>query len=866
MGASVRYPLLCESSFEESARRVVSHRHVDRALGALAELGRGSGGALPTVPPEVPALSDLYAEGGSWTELAVADRTATAVAQLFAGGGDEAAWQRVVDHLQHLVHCGKPHVTAGNASAGAVLLAAACVLPDHPWASVWAMAGSLRLAAWLDAHPGQTDEAVQRRADLAMEVLSALADVAPALPEGAFRVLASGADRSVEPAGGVYAMHPSDEQLACLLTCPPEAAVEAFAERIRLLRRDRRVGDLFDEQGAPDRGELEEICRNVLTLRAHMHVKHDYGRQVDWATILNGDIESNVSLNHHFHIAALVSGYRAYGDVRYAEHAVRMLRSWFDQSPCPSVWGQLQWRTLEVGGRLTSAWPAIAMGLIDYEPFVTSCLTDLVRWAVASARFLCVFPGPWNNWLQVECSGGLAATALVPEWRDAELARAVFTQRLAWINRHMFLPDGMQSENAPHYHAFPWSRLYVAAVLDDALGKPVASDYWEFLVRGAEPFWKLRMPDGSLPSLSDASPRHNSGDGWLRIVGHQRQRPQMLAVLEPEAAGDSLPEPCQRLPHAGLTVLRTGWGRRDDYVLFDHGFFGTNHQHEDKLTFLYASGGRLLVGDAGIYRYSNDEWEHYFRGAWGHNVVVVDGKQQCRVIDHLRGIAEPIPDPDARQEVELGRYGLLSGWYRDGFAPRSFGLWERHADRSSDEAARDRSIQHQRLLLYVWRRGLLVIDRVMGSGRHEVVQVFHLHPFEEGVGEERTYEPGALRLDNRIALLSHPDQTGVVLVPSRDDVTPTSYCGREGPVRGWTALYGEQPSHDVHYTGQVELPAVLGVWIEPTTPGAAADDLRLDMAAEGDRIRFGVKSTGGLLSGVLDAGRVTVEQIEGGDV
>ena len=406
----------------------------------------------------------------------------------------------------------------------------------------------------------------------------------------------------------------------------------------------------------------------------------------------------------------------------------------------------------------------------------------------------------------------------------------------------------------------------MAAALDDALGKTVSGEYWDFLMRGAEPFWKLRMPDGALPSLSDASPRHNSGDRWLRIVGHQRQCPQMLAVLEPEAAGDSLPEPCQWLPHAGLTVLRTGWGQCDDYVLFDHGFFGTNHQHEDKLTFLYASGGRLLVGDAGIYRYSNDEWERYFRGAWGHNAVMIDGKQQCRVIDHLRGISEPTPDPDARQEIHPGRYGLLSGWYKDGFAPRSFGLWERQADRSSDEAARDRSIQHQRLLLYVWRRGLLVVDRVLGSGHHELVQVFHLHPFEEGTDEQRTYEPGCLRIDRRRALLSHPDQTDVTLVSSREGVEPTSCCGQEHPPRGWTALYGEQPSHDVHYTGRVELPAVLGVWIEPTAPGGTGSAGRLDVAAEGDRIRFGVTTAGGLVSGVLDAERVTVEQIEGDNV
>jgi len=495
--------------------------------------------------------------------------------------------------------------------------------------------------------------------------------------------------------------------LADLGMASVQQAAGHYRDRFRRVARPDLCRQLLAVQGDTDPAELDEICRNVLTLRAHMHVKHDYGPRIDWTTVIDGDIESNVAINHHFHIAALALAYRRTGTERYASHAVGMLRSWFEQSPAPTDEAKLQWRTLEVGGRLTHAWPILGVCLCDYGGFADRDVFDLVRWTWLSVRHLRRFVGPPNNWLQIESIGalwGLAFLGDIPAargcWTD------LFSRRLEWINREQFLPDGMQAENSPGYHTFPWWRLYSGGCWIELFGGRLPHGYWQEQLLRAQPLWMLRQPDGALPMLSDCSPQPPLADSQLAFVrGHQPEArlPDPVAL----AAGGQLPEAHRlcHLPYAGYTVCRTGWDEQAEFLLFDHGFYGTNHQHEDKLTFLYAAGGRMLIGDAGIYRYSRDEWEQYFRGAPGHNVVMVDGKQQCRSLRAWQGRYETLPDPDCRYVAQPDGSVILSGWYRDGFAPRLHYLWDRTADRSDELSDLDESIQHQRLLVWLPGRG-----------------------------------------------------------------------------------------------------------------------------------------------------------------
>jgi len=639
----------------------------------------------------------------------------------------------------------------------------------------------------------------------------------------------------------------SDEQLlADLGMSQKQEAVRFYRGRLRRAANDRGVGRLLETVGLTDREELEEICRNVFTLRAHMHIKHDFGERVDWTTVLDGDVESNVAINYHWHIMQLAIAYHRLGEPRYAHHAVRLLKSWFEQSPAPESQAVLQWRTLEVGGRLGYAWPIIGICLYDFAEFDDDVLFDLVRWTWMSVRHLRRHTGPPNNWLQVESSGALAGLAFLGDIPAARGWTDLFWKRLEWIDSHHFLPDGMQAENSPAYHLFPWSREVMMGIWIEAFGGALPEDYWDRQVQRAGPMWMLCQPDGTLPMLSDCGPQPARPHAMLRLlrdrVGHDR-----LPDLDALSASERSPSEHRlcHLPYAGYTVVRTGWNSGDEFVLFDHGFYGTNHQHEDKLTFLYAARGRLLIGDAGIYRYSRDEWEHYFRGAYGHNVVMVDGKQQCRTLRAWQGRYETLPDEDCRYREFDGGAVVMSGWYRDGFAERLHHLWDRNADRSDELSTLDETVQHQRVLVYLPGCGLLIVDRLDGNGPRSIDQIFHLMPFASALSEDGRFWPGEVEVAEPAAcLLPSEGRAGVLLVASDGSMAWSDHCGSREPLRGWTSLYGIQPSHDLWRSGRLDLPAVLAVWIEPWLDQQPPDAAELSLRRDGDAVRFAVQVNG----------------------
>ena len=82
-----------------------------------------------------------------------------------------------------------------------------------------------------------------------------------------------------------------------------QAYVDALSERFS------------NKHGWPDINSLKELdiadaddnCRNIFVLRAHMFRRVDFGEEVDWAKVIDNDIESRVWMNAHHWILTLLS-------------------------------------------------------------------------------------------------------------------------------------------------------------------------------------------------------------------------------------------------------------------------------------------------------------------------------------------------------------------------------------------------------------------------------------------------------------------------------------------------------------------------------------------------------------------------------
>ncbi|MEA2063628.1 MAG: heparinase II/III-family protein, partial [Gemmatimonadota bacterium] len=337
------------------------------------------------------------------------------------------------------------------------------------------------------------------------------------------------------------------------------------------------------------------------------------------------------------------------------------------------------------------------------------------------------------------------------------------------------------------------------------------------------------QPDGSIPMVSDVGPR-KSYISSMQEQGRELfpENPlfkypvgvQETVVIEPPEVAS------YRFKWAGYGIMRQDWTRNSQYLLFDMGFYGTNHQHEDKLNIILYAYGRELLHDPGIYRYSNDGFERYFRGSRGHNLILVDGKGQRTDMFFDKG--DPynrVSFPDAGSRwIDRKKYILARGAYRLGFAEKLLPLWGGKRELRSQEQASLVHVEHSRKILWLKGEYWVMADLLTGEGTHRLEQVFHFSPVLKEHSAEGV-EPGTVILKgNKVALSRNPGVANIaVMQVGGEDLEVRRQKGEKDPHAGWTSLYGEIPAWDVTFEAKRKLPAAFYTVLLPLKPGEAGE-------------------------------------------
>lgn len=564
---------------------------------------------------------------------------------------------------------------------------------------------------------------------------------------------------------------------------------------------------------AADLAEADDICRNIFILRAHMHRRYDFGETVDWAKVIDNDIESRVWMNHHPWMVTLLNAYRETGNDKYVTHLSRLFNSWYETSPPTFKRSSAQWRTLDVGGRTGQRWPVVLLGLSEHPTFKGKCLFNMARSMLDHGKYLSMYAASGGNWLQVESSGLACVALLFPEFKLSGLFYEVAMNRLAWVNAKAFLPDGFQSECSPGYHYFPLRGIASALRLANFLQAPMLESLMKQYEAGVEALQYIAYPDRTLPMLSDWNPLRSSAVEVFETGAEVFSREDFRWLATQGQQGKPPAQTSHDFTHAGYCVMRDKWDPDGQVLIFDAGYFGSGHQHEDKLNFVYYAGGRELIGDPGIYSYKYDEFEPYWRGTWSHNTIVVDGLSQHRVL----GPAEEMPDPERRFVIGDG-FDFAVGWYRLAYSPRKS---RRGSD--TDRTAAIRDVHHQRCIFCVKGKYAIICDRVLGKGRHQIDILFHLAPVVMGEDKGRTAQAVELEImPNGMVVTKESRHTNVAIVPAQgQSLKVLDLIGRKDPVRGWFALYGIQPSHDIVYRCNPELPEHFETVVQPLPAGTS---------------------------------------------
>jgi uncharacterized heparinase superfamily protein len=253
------------------------------------------------------------------------------------------------------------------------------------------------------------------------------------------------------------------------------------------------------------------------------------------------------------------------------------------------------------------------------------------------------------------------------------------------------LPDGGHFERTPLYHAIVLEDLFEVRLL---LGPAAPAWLREAVLRMAGFLEWMLHGDGDLPLL---------GDTWLGEVEPGRLLREAREL--PEAA-QGLPRPQGTERASGIVVLARG----DRKVVLRAGPHGPawqlGHAHGDLLAFELSRGSLRVVTDTGTLSYDSGPARDYLRSSAAHNTIEIDGESQIEAWGSFR----------------VGRRGRAWTVDRGEEGPWSF------VSAAHDAFAwlPGRPIHHR--LIALSEPALLVLDAVVGEGRHRIASRLHLAP------------------------------------------------------------------------------------------------------------------------------------------
>ena len=109
-------------------------------------------------------------------------------------------------------------------------------------------------------------------------------------------------------------------------------------------------------------------------------------------------------------------------------------------------------------------------------------------------------------------------------------------------------------------------------------------------------------------------------------AGEVFNRPDFIWIGSEGKAGKKPEKKSSIFFDARKAVIRSGYDRKADYLLFRAGPPGAYHSHEDILSIEVVSRGTKKLVDPGITSYDRENLSDYYRSANAHNMILINGK------------------------------------------------------------------------------------------------------------------------------------------------------------------------------------------------------------------------------------------------
>lgn len=603
----------------------------------------------------------------------------------------------------------------------------------------------------------------------------------------------------------------------------------------------------YDRDLAP---EAPGVLRDTVTLQGVTGPIARLGDgRIDWTSKgPRDDFQWQLFLNRHYAFLVLARTYRETGDARLAEAASAFVTDWVVGNPVPGpAAGERAlprpWWPMTVTSRLLEVWPQSFYAL-QAEPAFTEAARLLMLMSIQEqVTELLAYHRTLHNHGTKEMVGLAFAAVAFPEFKRADgwfaYAEAMLESELAY----QVFPDGVHKELSMHYHSNALRYFAMVKRFADESGRTLAPTYADGLeAMAAYQAWALR-PDG-FGMLNNNGDRDELFDDVLANAA-RFDRPAWRYIATNGAEGvapEGLPSRFYGWP--GHLVSRSGWDADAHWSAFDVGPWGSAHQHNDRLHLSVSAFGRDLLVDTGRWRYvAGDPYIPYFRGSYGHNVVLVDGHGQG---PQAEAFPEAIADGHAVTEafdVAFGSFGDRPG--------ETFSRANDGADPLAGEAT------HERAVMYVRGGYWLVVDRVATDRPREITALWHFHPDNAVAADGPLVRTDNARGNLTVLPLGAPDW--------RVEVVEGREATEAAPAQGWWSRQYNHiaPAPAAVYTADVEGTALFAWLLVPAeAPGAPIPSVVFQPDAASD-VRVSVGRTDGTTDVIdldLDARTVALDR------
>jgi hypothetical protein len=433
----------------------------------------------------------------------------------------------------------------------------------------------------------------------------------------------------------------------------------------------------------------EQICAGRWT---YVGECHDLGALPDWTSNPSADKEWQIAWHKHYFTFELVQAYESTGEVRYLHQLGGLLASWLDQMGQ----GWITTSDAQVEAKRVESW-LIMLTLLDrsggsvhLEP---ELLDRLIERLGVEARYIAANLKRHRNHRTFQLWSVFAVGVLFPELDDAselhDSARALLTANLL----DDLGDDGVQVEGSTHYHQLVTETALSFAELCADHGLAFDPELRRRLRLALEYCAWFQWPDGNIPLINDAD------DGR-----HDHLLSRGAALFGEPIERHGLDRDFAAFGYAIFTAP-------DRHLFVDLARMGDgSHAHYDLGSFTYWADGAPRMVDPGRYTYSSlpdtdgVDWRHHFKSTAAHNTVQIDGLDQARYLNRTKR------GPDPWLEERLVELNVESPW--------AFGRIRSH----------EYDVAHERCIVFVDRRYVVIIDRVQALDRNEhLVEVrFHL--------------------------------------------------------------------------------------------------------------------------------------------